>query len=100
MTQWESVSSAIKHSATKEEGICGCREDVANLCIALLEEPSALNATFEIKSTVPFSQPFTIDPGQQPAKRDWAALLSAAQLRPGVTGKPEDSDSSARHLVQ
>lgn len=63
------------------------REEVAELCVALLEEPAALNTTFEIKSTVPFSQPFEVDPSQPKQQRDWGALLRAAGLKQGVTGK-------------
>jgi hypothetical protein len=62
-----------------------CREDVAELCVELLSSEAATNTTFEIKSTVPFSTPFTPAPGAPP--RDWSALLSTSGLRPGVTGK-------------
>lgn len=64
-----------------------CREEIAELCVALLTAPVATDVTFEIKSTVPFSQPFTVSNGAQRAKRDWAALLQAANVKPGVTGK-------------
>ncbi|KAG2445042.1 hypothetical protein HYH02_008910 [Chlamydomonas schloesseri] len=62
------------------------REDVADLCVALLGCPAATNTTFEVKSTVPFSQPWT---GPEPSapRRDWFATLSQARLRPGVTGR-------------
>lgn len=63
------------------------REEIAELCVALLTAPVATDVTFEIKSTVPFSQPFTVSNGAQRAKRDWAALLQAANVKPGVTGK-------------
>jgi hypothetical protein len=39
------------------------REDIAELCCALLSEPSAANCTFEVKSTVPFSQPWQVGLG-------------------------------------
>ena len=39
------------------------REDVADLCVALLDLPMAANTTFEIKSTVPFSEEFRGAPG-------------------------------------
>jgi hypothetical protein len=42
-----------------------------------------VNVTFEIKSTVPFSTPWTGVGGVE--NRDWAGLLRS--LRPGVTGK-------------
>lgn len=64
------------------------REDVAELCVALLSCPEALNATFEIKSTVPFSTPWTVDPSEPPRSRDWSSLL--AHLKQGVTGKTID----------
>ena len=65
--------------------LVSCREDIAELCVALLSESGALDTTFEIKSTVPFSQPFTVE--GPPVKRDWSALLIAANLQAGVTGK-------------
>jgi hypothetical protein len=65
------------------------RDDVAELCVALLRGrggAAAAGATFEVKSTVPFSTPWEGPPGGgAPQRRDWAALLAA--LRPGVTGK-------------
>eukprot|EP00198_Chlamydomonas_reinhardtii_P011582 XP_001700919.1 protein with predicted nucleoside-diphosphate-sugar epimerase activity [Chlamydomonas reinhardtii] len=62
------------------------RDDVADLCVALLGCPAATNTTFEVKSTVPFSQPWT---GPEPSapRRDWFATLNQARLRPGVTGR-------------
>jgi hypothetical protein len=59
------------------------REDVADLCVSLLTLPSAVGTTFEIKSTIPFSQPWEGNAAAAP--RDWAAELSG--LKPGVTGK-------------
>lgn len=61
------------------------RNDVAQLCVALLEEPAAVDTTFEIKSTVPFSTPYVAEPGAAP--RDWHSTLSSAGLRKGVTGR-------------
>lgn len=66
------------------------REDVAQLCVQLLSQPAALNTTFEIGSSVPFSQPWTVDPSAPPAPRDWAAVLPGAGLQQGVTGKTVD----------
>jgi hypothetical protein len=60
---------------------------VAELLVALLDEPAATDTTFEVKSTVPFSQPWTVDPASPPTARDWGALLRGAGLRKGVTGK-------------
>jgi hypothetical protein len=62
------------------------REEIADLCVSLLDMPSAVGTTFEIKSTVPFSQPWA--PEEATTKpRDWAAALAAAGVKPGVTGK-------------
>ena len=36
------------------------REDIAELCCALLSEPAVADCTFEVKSTVPFSQPWQV----------------------------------------
>lgn len=47
------------------------REEIADLCAALLESPAVADTTFEIKSTVPFSQPFEVDPSQPLPPRDW-----------------------------
>ncbi|XP_021809196.1 uncharacterized protein LOC110752779 [Prunus avium] len=38
------------------------REEVAQICVAALERPYASGKTFEVKSVVPFSEPFTVDP--------------------------------------
>ncbi|WIA33798.1 hypothetical protein OEZ86_006910 [Tetradesmus obliquus] len=64
------------------------REDVAGLCVSLLQQPAATGVTFEIKSTVPFSQPWA--PETPAAARDWAAELAAAGLKRGVTGRTVD----------
>lgn len=63
------------------------RDEVADLCLALLESPEGLDKTFEIKSTVPFSQPWTAEAAAGAAPRDWRATLAAAGLQEGVTGK-------------
>jgi len=62
------------------------REDVAELCCSLLDSPQCVGTTFEVKSTVPFSETFE-GPGEAKAgvDRDWDAIL--AGLRKGVTGK-------------
>lgn len=64
------------------------REEVADLCVALLQLPSAVGTTFEMKSTIPFSQPWA--PEEAAAPRDWAATLQTAGIKPGVTGKTVD----------
>ncbi len=57
------------------------RSEVAQLCASLLEIPGAAGRTFEIASTVPFSEPFDGPAGGGPTPtRDWGALLGA--LRP------------------
>eukprot|EP00898_Chlorokybus_atmophyticus_P008474 jgi/Chlat1/8628/Chrsp86S00660 len=63
------------------------RDDIAELCIALLERPEALDKTFEVKSTVPFSQPWTGDGEGAVDEREWGGLLTG--LKEGVTGKWE-----------
>ncbi|GBF91894.1 hypothetical protein Rsub_04999 [Raphidocelis subcapitata] len=63
------------------------RDDVAELCVALLDCPAAAGATFEIKSTVPFSQPWTADDSAAAPARDWGAVLAGSGLAAGVTGK-------------
>lgn len=56
------------------------------MCVALLDLPEATGTTFEIKSTIPFSQPWEVQ--EAPATRDWGAELAAAGgLKRGVTGK-------------
>jgi hypothetical protein len=39
------------------------RDEVAGLCVALLGLPAAADTTFEIKSTIPFSQPWQVGYG-------------------------------------
>ncbi len=40
-------------------GPCACcLQDIAELCVALLGQPAATDTTFEVGSTVPFSQPW------------------------------------------
>lgn len=62
---------------------------MAELCVALLEQPAARDTTFEVGSTVPFSQPWTeADAGAAAAQRNWGELLGG--LRQRVTGKTID----------
>jgi hypothetical protein len=64
------------------------REDVADLCVALLDCPAGAGLTFEVKSTVPFSQPWEGPPaGAGGGATDWCAVVGRAGLKPGVTGK-------------
>ena len=64
------------------------REDVASLCCSLFSLPDATDTTFEIKSTVPFSEPF-VQPEtfEERTIEDWSGLLVGAQVNTGVTGK-------------
>jgi hypothetical protein len=65
------------------------REDVAELCVALLEQPAARDTTFEVGSTVPFSQPWSeADAAAARTQRNWGQLLGG--LRQRVTGKTID----------
>lgn len=45
------------------------RQDIAQLCAALLEAPSAADTTFEVKTTQPFPEPFVAD--ESTPARDW-----------------------------
>ncbi|GJP59841.1 hypothetical protein CLOP_g15469 [Closterium sp. NIES-67] len=61
------------------------RAEVARICVAALSSPAAANKTFEVKSTVPFSEPFTVDPNDPPMPCDTEPFFAA--LQPGITGK-------------
>jgi len=74
------------------------REDVAELLVHLLDEPCACNTIFEIKSTVPFSQPWTIDEANPPPPRDWHTLLADADLQVGVSGKTIDGVYTGKNV--
>jgi hypothetical protein len=63
------------------------RDDVASLCVHLLESPAGTDKTFEIGSTVPFSEPWTEEQCAAAGERNWEEVLSAANLKEGVTGK-------------
>jgi hypothetical protein len=76
------------------------RDDVADLCVHLLSSKAARDCTFEVKSTVPFAQPWQGAPagsdaggesastgGAPTGGNDWEALLNQAGLVEGVTGK-------------
>ncbi|CAA6671485.1 unnamed protein product [Spirodela intermedia] len=61
------------------------REEVAKICIAALESPNACDKTFEVKSTIPFSETYTVDPSSPPPEKDYSTYF--APLRDGITGK-------------
>ncbi|CAN1283533.1 Protein HIGH CHLOROPHYLL FLUORESCENCE PHENOTYPE 173, chloroplastic, partial [Linum perenne] len=61
------------------------REEVARICIAALESPYACDKTFEVKSVIPFSEPFTVDPENPPPEKDYEVYFKS--LKDGITGK-------------
>ena len=61
------------------------RNDLAELCVRLLESPGASNTTFEVKATTQMTEVWKPETGAAP--RDWDALFASAKLLPGVTGK-------------
>ncbi|CAI0475796.1 unnamed protein product [Linum tenue] len=61
------------------------REEVARICIAALDSPYACDKTFEVKSVIPFSEPFTVDPENPPPENDYDVYFKS--LKDGVTGK-------------
>ncbi|KAJ4976107.1 hypothetical protein NE237_001213 [Protea cynaroides] len=61
------------------------REEVARICVAALESPYACDKTFEVKSVIPFSEPFTVDPENPPPDKDYNIYFKT--LKDGVTGK-------------
>lgn len=61
------------------------REEVARICVAALESPHACDTTFEVKSVVPFSEPFTVDPNNPPPEKDYKIPFQS--LKKGITGK-------------
>ncbi|KAK7247198.1 hypothetical protein RIF29_42075 [Crotalaria pallida] len=61
------------------------REEVARICVAALESPYALDKTFEVKSVIPFSEPFTVDPANPPPEKDYDIYFK--NLKEGITGK-------------
>ncbi|CAI0475940.1 unnamed protein product [Linum tenue] len=61
------------------------REEVARICIAALDSPYACDKTFEVKSAIPFSEPFTVDPENPPPEKDYDVYFKS--LKDGVTGK-------------
>ncbi|XP_010686245.2 protein HIGH CHLOROPHYLL FLUORESCENCE PHENOTYPE 173, chloroplastic isoform X1 [Beta vulgaris subsp. vulgaris] len=61
------------------------REEVARICVAALASPHACDKTFEVKSVIPFSEPFTIDPENPPPEKDYDVFFKT--LKEGITGK-------------
>ncbi|XP_038895272.1 protein HIGH CHLOROPHYLL FLUORESCENCE PHENOTYPE 173, chloroplastic isoform X2 [Benincasa hispida] len=61
------------------------REEIARICIAALESPHACDKTFEVKSVIPFSEPFTVDPENPPPEKDYNVYFKT--LKDGITGK-------------
>lgn len=61
------------------------REEVALICVAALSSPNAVGKTFEVKSTVPFSEPYVIDPSNPPPEKDYEVYFK--ELKEGITGK-------------
>lgn len=63
------------------------RSDLASLCVHLLESSAATDRTFEVRSTVPFSEPWTEEQSAAAAARNWDGALADAALKQRVTGK-------------
>ncbi|XP_057544675.1 protein HIGH CHLOROPHYLL FLUORESCENCE PHENOTYPE 173, chloroplastic [Amaranthus tricolor] len=61
------------------------REEVARICVAALESSYVCDKTFEVKSVIPFSEPFTIDPENPPPEKDYDVYFKT--LKEGITGK-------------
>ncbi|XP_059436014.1 protein HIGH CHLOROPHYLL FLUORESCENCE PHENOTYPE 173, chloroplastic-like [Corylus avellana] len=61
------------------------REEVARICVAALESTYACDKTFEVKSVIPFSEPFTVDPENPPPEKDYDVYFKT--LKEGITGK-------------
>lgn len=61
------------------------REEVARICVAALKSPYACDKTFEVKSVIPFSEPYTVDPENPPPEKDYNEYFKT--LKDGITGK-------------
>ncbi|XP_041025245.1 protein HIGH CHLOROPHYLL FLUORESCENCE PHENOTYPE 173, chloroplastic isoform X2 [Juglans microcarpa x Juglans regia] len=61
------------------------REEVARICVAALESTYACDKTFEVKSVIPFSEPFTVDPENPPPEKDYNEYFKT--LKDGITGR-------------
>lgn len=61
------------------------REEIAQICVAALESLYACDKTFEVKSVIPFSEPYTVDPENPPPEKDYNIYFKT--LKEGITGK-------------
>ncbi|CAK9152633.1 unnamed protein product [Ilex paraguariensis] len=61
------------------------REEIARICVAALESPYACGKTLEVKSVIPFSEPYTVDPENPPPEKDYEVYFKT--LEDGITGK-------------
>nr|ACU21450.1 unknown [Glycine max] len=61
------------------------REEIVLMCVAALDSPYACDKTFEVKSVIPFSEPFTVDPTNPPPEKDYDVYFK--NLKEGITGK-------------
>nr|KYP36328.1 hypothetical protein KK1_042549 [Cajanus cajan] len=61
------------------------REEIARICVAALDSPYVCDKTFEVKSVIPFSEPFTVDPANPPPEKDYDIYFK--NLGEGITGK-------------
>ncbi|KAL5544754.1 hypothetical protein UlMin_008538 [Ulmus minor] len=73
----------MRPCALTEEPISS--KEVACICIAALASPYALDKTFEVKSVIPFSEPFMVDPENLPPEKDYNIYFK--NLKDGITGK-------------
>eukprot|EP00638_Chattonella_subsalsa_P000506 CAMPEP_0117756120 /NCGR_PEP_ID=MMETSP0947-20121206/13865_1 /TAXON_ID=44440 /ORGANISM="Chattonella subsalsa, Strain CCMP2191" /LENGTH=543 /DNA_ID=CAMNT_0005575599 /DNA_START=215 /DNA_END=1846 /DNA_ORIENTATION=- len=61
------------------------RDTVAEIAVAAFLNSDAKNTTFEVKSTVPFSEPWKIDEKNPPTVSDFSDVFSG--LKTGINGK-------------
>ncbi|XP_062162876.1 protein HIGH CHLOROPHYLL FLUORESCENCE PHENOTYPE 173, chloroplastic isoform X1 [Alnus glutinosa] len=61
------------------------REEIACICVAALDSTYACDKTFEVKSVIPFSEPFTVDPENPPPEKDYDVYFKT--LKESITGK-------------
>ena len=72
------------------------RQDIAQLCAALLEAPSATDTTFEVKTTQPFPEPFVAD--ESTPARDWQ--VCAARPPPPPPPPPSLPQTARAHAYR
>ena len=70
--------------------------DIAQLCAALLEAPSATDTTFEVKTTQPFPEPFVAD--ESTPARDWQ--VCAARPPPPPPPPPSLPQTARAHAYR